>query len=106
MIDISTSGVGVSVAPAIAQALRDLNVLAVSFHLPGNDVMLKMPGNIHYDRLEGDGVRFGISFDWDNTRGYYRKESAIAKYVAHQQLTAHRMQDMPTPGQGSQETAH
>jgi c-di-GMP-binding flagellar brake protein YcgR len=85
IIDISRSGIRLSIESKIAQPLNQLDRAVILFQLPDCEVPVKVLGTIIHSRSERNGVICGIKFDWGETNGFQQQEAAIADYVGHRQ---------------------
>jgi hypothetical protein len=87
IIDISTTGMGLEVAPELGGALRHGQRLKLSFHLPGSEIPLKLVGNIIYNQPKGNDFQCGIRFEWDwsKTAKFELQESVIGAYLMRRQ---------------------
>ena len=85
IIDISTSGMGLLVAPETAEILSGHERLQLEFNLPGSEISLKLFGTVSYSRASGENSQYGIQIDWSQTASFYRQEAIISTYVAQRQ---------------------
>ena len=83
--NISVSGVGVSLEPALEMAFADRTRVELSIHLPGTRRPLGLVGSIRYRRLVGERIHYGIAFDTELTEKFARKRRTLAKYVGRRQ---------------------
>jgi hypothetical protein len=83
IIDISTTSMGLEVAPELGGALRHGQPLTLSFHLPGSEIPLKLVGNIIHNQPKGNDFQCGIRFEWDwsKTAKFELQESVIGAYL-------------------------
>ena len=83
--NISVSGVGVSLEPALEMSFADRTQVNLSIQLPGSRRPIGLVGSIRYRRLVGERIHYGIAFDTELTEKFTRKRRALARYVLRRQ---------------------
>lgn len=83
--NISVSGVGVSLEPALERTFADSTHVEISIELPGTRRPMILIGNIRYRRLVGERIHYGIAFDTELTEKFSRKLRVLKRYVARRQ---------------------
>ncbi len=85
MVDISTSGMGLLIAPEITESLSYHDRLQLKFNLPESEIPLNLIGTVSYSRASDKNSHYGIQIDWDQTGSFYRQEAIISTYVTRRQ---------------------
>ena len=83
--NISVTGVGVSLEPALEMSFADRTQVNLCIQLPGSRRPIGIVGNIRYRRLVGERIHYGIAFDTELTEKFTRKRRALARYVIRRQ---------------------
>ena len=83
--NISVSGVGISLEPALERTFADRTQVDISIQLPGSHRRMALVGSIRYRRLVGERIHYGIAFDSELTEKFARKLRGLARYVVRQQ---------------------
>ncbi len=86
LLNISVTGVGVSLQPAMESMFAERVQVSITVDLPGSRRPIRLVGHIRYRRLVGDRIHYGIEFDAGLSPGFARSEGLLGKYVSRRQL--------------------
>ena len=86
LLNVSVTGVGVSLQPALETEFADSIQVNITLDLPGRRRPVGLVGHIRYRRLVGDRVHYGIEFDAELSPGFARTQDLLGKYVARRQV--------------------
>ncbi len=86
LLNISVTGVGVSLQPAMESMFAERVQVSITVDLPGSRRPVGLVGHIRYRRLVGDRIHYGIEFDAELSPGFARTEELLGKYVSRRQL--------------------
>ena len=81
LVDLSVTGMAVTVGTDFEKAFSGNVDVRVSMELPGYPDDINLGAVIHYRKLLGDGVHYGIGFDPERTANFARQRRAIMDYV-------------------------
>jgi c-di-GMP-binding flagellar brake protein YcgR len=81
VIDLSVTGMAVTVDSRFEQAFTGNVELRVSMEVPGYPDDLNLGAVIHYRKLAREGVHYGIGFDPSRTANFEKQRRAIMDYV-------------------------
>ena len=81
LVDLSVTGMAVTVGTEFEKAFAGNVDVRVSLELPGYPDDINLGAVIHYRKLLGDGVHYGIGFDPERTANFARQRRAIMDYV-------------------------
>ncbi len=86
LLNISVTGVGVSLQPALESMFAKCIQVSLTIDLPGSRRPVGLVGHIRYRRLVGERIHYGIEFDAELSPGFARTEDRLGKYVSRRQL--------------------
>jgi c-di-GMP-binding flagellar brake protein YcgR len=86
MINVSETGIAISLEVGQDSRFADTTVLLVTLYLPDSRRPVSLMGNIRYRRLVAEQLHYGIDFDPEASRDFARKQASITKYVLKRQL--------------------
>ena len=86
LLNISVTGVGVSLQPALEPMFAERIQVSITLDLPGRRRPVGLVGHIRYRRLVGERIHYGIEFDAELSPGFARTEDRLGKYVSRRQL--------------------
>jgi hypothetical protein len=81
LIDLSVTGLAVTVDHAFEKAFSGNVELRVSMDIPDYGDDINLGAVIHYRKLLDEGVHYGIGFDPDRTSNFAKQRRAIMDYV-------------------------
>jgi c-di-GMP-binding flagellar brake protein YcgR len=81
LVDLSVTGMAVTVGPDFEKAFAGNVDVRVSMELPGYPDDINLGAVIRYRKLLEEGVHYGIWFDPERTANFARQRRAIMDYV-------------------------
>ena len=90
LINISETGVAISLPADLDAKLADTTAVLVTLYLPGHRRPVSLMGDIRYRRLVLDRIHYGVNFDPEASRDFARKQAMITKYVLKRELQSLR----------------
>jgi hypothetical protein len=81
LVDLSVTGMAVTVGPDFEKAFSGNVDVRVSMEVPGYPDDINLGAVIHYRKLLDDGVHYGIGFDPGRTANFAKQRRAIMDYV-------------------------
>ncbi len=83
--DISATGIGLETDIGTDTALKDVELVEVSFDLPGSKTTQTLLARIVHRRLEEGAVLFALQFDTEQSRDFSGQQDDITVYVMRRQ---------------------
>ena len=83
--DISEGGMGIVAPRFIEQKLASATMMKTAVTLPGGQTELVLVSNVLFRGISGDTLRYGLSFDPDQTPHFRAVQQRVAAYVMRRQ---------------------
>jgi c-di-GMP-binding flagellar brake protein YcgR len=86
MLEISATGMGILVAPALAKMYLKVLAVTVTFKLPGAAADLAISASIRARREVPEGIRWGLFFEGRGTKDWATAERLVSAYLLKRQI--------------------